>query len=154
MTHFIEVKKLELLEGEEVLQVGNKIMQMLTTMKGKVKQNLGLIGVYNDYIIARDRDSGKHFRFTFKRGSKGEIELLDPEEVKSVFVAVKQKVEKADLKMVTLPEITVLLDKEKITKDSVETLEAVANALSTVDDTPPVYIAIGKVDDNLWKGVL
>ena len=96
-TEKIEVCKLDLAEGEEVMELGDKVMAALAQQKGKLKKSLFLRGIYNDHIIAKDRESGQLFRFEIKRSEKGAITLANMTEVRPAgHVPMKKADDKTD----------------------------------------------------------
>jgi hypothetical protein len=90
---FVEVRKLDLMEGEEVLELGNKVMNALAQNRKKLKRSLSLRGIFNDHIVAKDTESGTLFRIVMKRGDGGAIVLGELEEVRQVYVSTKKEKE-------------------------------------------------------------
>lgn len=90
---FVEVNKVEMPEGMEMLDFGGTIMGMLAQAKAKLKKSLMLIGIYNDHIVTKDRETGKLFKMSLAT-KDGEIDLGEPVEVRQQFIEVKAKTEK------------------------------------------------------------
>jgi hypothetical protein len=88
-----DVKKLELREGEE-------LMDFVWTMMGAVQTDriiladgsldAWLVGIFNDHIVVEDGNTGRLFRADFTRNEKGEIAFSEPIEVRQVFVPVER----------------------------------------------------------------
>lgn len=86
---FVEVYKIELSEGEELNELPNKIVQALGRFKSKLSRSLILTHIYKDHIITMDCETRKKFRLELSRDENGNVKLGEPEEVKAVFVPVK-----------------------------------------------------------------
>jgi len=95
MSSKIEVHKVELVDGEELMQMVDKVIAAVTQSKGKLKKSLSLRGIFKDHVVVRDAESGKMFRMKMTRDDKGQVALEGMEEVKQVFVPVKQKADGA-----------------------------------------------------------
>ena len=85
----IEIRKLNLAEGEEVLDVGDKVMRALARSKAKLKKSLRLIGIYNDHLVTRDAETGRLFKMALSRDGDAII-LGSPEEVQQSFMTLKE----------------------------------------------------------------
>jgi len=93
MSMLIEINKVDLVDGEELMELARKVQAAITQHKGKLQKSLGLIGIYKDHIVVRDWEDGKLFRMDMKRDDKGEILLADMTPVKQAFIPVRQKAE-------------------------------------------------------------
>lgn len=93
----IEIRKLDLAEGEEVLEFGDKVMRALSQSKAKLKKSLRLIGIYNDHIVTRDAESGRLFKMAIAREG-GAVTLGAPEEVQQSFTTLTELREQKKLK--------------------------------------------------------
>lgn len=145
----VEIKKLELADGEEVLELGDKVMQALARQKGKLKKSLYLRGIYNDHIIAKDRETGKLFRFEMKRTGGAGIKLTNMQEVRPAgFIPIKQKSEKAE--EAVLSKVIV----EGSTCDVPLDPEVVIQVLKSLDPSEPEEIDLVEKTESLWQDVI
>ena len=92
---FVVVEKVELLDGEEMMELAKKIMSAIAQNKGKLNKSLALQGIFKDHIVVRDMETGKMYRMKLARSEGGEISLSGLEQVRQTFVPVKQAAEKA-----------------------------------------------------------
>lgn len=100
MGEYIVVEKIQLADGEELMDLPRKIMAELTKQKAKLKRSLILTHIFGDHIVTRDLETRKRFRLELSRTDGGNIKLGKPEEVRTMFVPVKQKTSKAEAKKV------------------------------------------------------
>ena len=153
MQEFVQVHKVDLLDGEELMDLAKKVMAAITQHRGKIKKSLALQGIFKDHIVVRDMEDGRLFRMKLARSDKGEINLEGMEEVRQTFVPVK-KVEKsetpADLQVVTVPELMLVTEGGKLDPDSVAMLEEVAKTALSSEE--PAYLKVP--GESLWRGVL
>lgn len=145
----VQINKLELMEGEEVLELGDKVMSALAQQKGKLKKSLFLRGIYNDHVITKDRETGKLFRFEIKRNSSGGIELTNMSEVRPAgFVPVKQKSEKAEDPIESM--VVVEGTEVKVPMDP----DAIVTLLKGIDSSEPEEIDLVEKTESLWQDVV
>lgn len=154
----IEINKVELVEGEELMELVDKVYKALAQNKAKTDKSLGLRGIFKDYIITRDAESGQFFQMAITR--KGEhLELGEPVQVRQIYVPVaapksegEEKVEKLEsqLELRELAGISVILESGKLTPGSVEALELIAKAA----DSAAASQFIDPPKEDLWAGVL
>ena len=139
MSQFIEVKKFDLKEGEELMDVVRNIQISLARHREKTNKSVYLQGIFKGFIITRDFENGRHFKMTLKRDKEGDIELGESIEVRQVFVPVDQKKEKAEGEDHT---------------PQAETIEAMIELAN--DDTAPTYHKIEKVEEkhSVWNGLV
>lgn len=150
---FVEVTKVDLMDGEELMDLAKKVMSAITQHKGKLRKSIGLLGIFKDHIVVRDFDSGKLFRMEMKRDDRGSVNLDGMVEVRQVFVPVKQAKEKSENSMeaVSIPELTVIVEDGKLDQESVAMIEDIAkNASSEAID--PAYVKVE--GESLWHGIL
>lgn len=95
MTDIVEVTKVDLVDGEELMDLAKKVMAAITQHKGKLSKSLALQGIFKDHIIVRDMEDGKIFRMEMTRSEVGDVALEGLSEVRQVFVPVKEPSEKA-----------------------------------------------------------
>jgi hypothetical protein len=95
MREFVQVQKIDLLDGEELMELAKKVMAAITQHKGRLNKSLALRGIFKDHIVVRDMESGKLFRMNMKRDDAGAVLLDSMDEVRQVFVPAKTKAEKA-----------------------------------------------------------
>lgn len=93
---FIQIEKVELLDGEELMSLPRKIMDAMGRHKAKLNRSLFLRGIFNKFIIAKDFETGRMFQMDMSRDQDGDILLGNPVEVKQTFVPVKQAAAKAE----------------------------------------------------------
>lgn len=117
----IEIKKLDLIEGEEVLDLGDKVMKALAQSKAKLKKSLRLIGVYNNHVITRDAETGRLFKMDISRDGSAVV-LGSPEEVQQSFSTLKELKEQRSLKEAAEKE-RIAAEKAKAKKIMIETGE-------------------------------
>lgn len=89
MSHKVEVKKVDLMDGEEQMQLVDKVIAALAQQNGKLKKSLSLRGIYKDHIVVRDTESSRMYRMKMSRDDSGGVQFEGMEEVKAVFVPVK-----------------------------------------------------------------
>jgi len=135
MDPFVQVQKVDLVEGEELMDLAKKVMAAITQNKGKTRKSLGLLGIFKDHIVVRDFEDGKLFRMEMKRDDGGNVLLDGMEEVQQKFVPLKPKVQQkseGQVSVVTLEELglDVVFEGEELTEDSVEALKAAAIELA------------------------
>jgi len=86
MSHKIVVSKaLEFAEGEELYDFVRKLHEAVAVIRRK--ENLGypyLFGIYDGYIITKDSDSGRYYRFDYSRNGE-EVVLGEPIEMRMTF---------------------------------------------------------------------
>jgi len=85
----VEVYKIDLKDGEELGELPGKIIQALGRFKTKLSRSLILTHIYKDHVITLDCETRKKFRLSLSRDENGNIQLGEPEEVKAVFVPIK-----------------------------------------------------------------
>lgn len=126
----VVVEKVDLVEGEELMDLAKKVMVAITQNKGKTKRSLGLLGIFKDHIVVRDFEDGKLFRMEMKRDDDGNVLLDGMDEVKQTFSPVKPrpstKAEGGPLTVLTLDSLDVVLEGEELTEDSLEMIKAAA----------------------------
>ena len=83
MENRVEVHKVELLEGEE-------LQSFIKALHDALPMQFYLKGVWNSYVIACDRETGKMFKYQFTRTQDGGVELGDGIEVRHVFAEVQK----------------------------------------------------------------
>lgn len=88
MNQFIEVQKVALREGEELMDFVRAVQMALRQQGHARSASPSLQGVYNGAIVTRDMESGKFFQHTVKREDGGTVELGEPVEVRQVWVPV------------------------------------------------------------------
>lgn len=91
----IEIRKVDLVEGEELQGLIRKVFDALRLHKTKSKGSFMLKGIFKDFIITQDSESGKFFRMKMSRDAN-QINLDGLEEVRQTFVPVTQKTEKSE----------------------------------------------------------
>jgi hypothetical protein len=96
MEGYVQVSKVDLVEGEELMDLAKKVMAAITQNKGKTNRSLGLMGIFKDHIVVRDFEDGKMFRMEMKRDETGSVLLDGMEEVQQKFVPVKPKATKEE----------------------------------------------------------
>lgn len=88
---FVRVRKLALREGEELwdfVHVMCAAVQGDRVLLADGSLDVQLIGIYDDYVIVQDWNTGKLFKSTFTRGSDGIIVFSPPIEVHVEFTPV------------------------------------------------------------------
>lgn len=154
MQGFVQVSKVDLMDGEELMDLAKKVMAAITHHRGKIKKSLALQGIFKDHIVVRDLEDGRLFRMKLSRSDKGEIALEGMEEVRQTFTPVK-KIEKrdgaeTDLQVVTVPELMLVVEGGKLDPGSIEMIEEVAKAALSPEE--PQYIKVP--GESLWHGVI
>lgn len=146
----IEVRKVELVEGEELQGLVKKVIDAIGRSKGKTTKSIGLTGIYKDHIITRDFESGKFFKMAMERDDAGNVKLGDAVEVKQVFVPAKQKTEKAE----DAPEVLVAIDEGEtaVVRTVKCAADVIAQALEDIAAEPGEMVEPRK--ESLWQGVL
>jgi hypothetical protein len=89
--HHVAVAKLALREGEELWDFIDAVWSAVQTNRIVLADgslDAWLVGIYNDFVVVQDMNTGKHFQSTFTRAESGEFEFSDPVEVRMVFVPV------------------------------------------------------------------
>ena len=89
--HFVRVRKFELREGEEVWQFVDAMWQAVQTNRITLaggSLDAWLKGIYEDYVIVEDFNTGRLFKTPFTRAEDGEIAFGEAVEVRMEFVPV------------------------------------------------------------------
>lgn len=94
--HMVEVEKVDLMDGEELMELPRKIMASLTRTKSKLNRSLILTHIFKDHIVTLDIETRKKFMMSMERDDKGAIKLGQPQEVKTKFVPVKENTTKSE----------------------------------------------------------
>lgn len=89
--HHVAVTKIDLREGEELWDFIDAVwsaVQMNRIVLADGSLDAWLVGIYNDFVVVQDMNTGRHFQSKFVRNADGSFEFSDPVEVKMVFVPV------------------------------------------------------------------
>jgi hypothetical protein len=88
---FMNVSKLALNDGEEVLDFVWMMYDAVQTNRiilANGSLDARLEGIFDDYVIVQDGNTGKMYKSGFSRNEDGSIEFTDPIEVKMFWVEV------------------------------------------------------------------
>lgn len=109
--HHVAVSKLELREGEELWDFVDAVWSAVQTNRVILADgslDAWLMGIYDDFVIVQDGNTGRLFQAAFTRNAKGEFEFGEPVEVRQAFLPVvaadAEGVEKTVLKCVKVVE--------------------------------------------------
>jgi len=140
-------KAIELQEGEELSQFIGKLHDALAGSGGKASKSLFITKIFDGFVIARDWETQKFFKFDYERDENGGVQLKNEQEVVQVFVAPSTKQEKAADGSAQRFDITkglVMLGDDSVAPAIAETAAAGATAAiaeqpetETVDFEPP-----------------
>lgn len=166
----VAINKVELLDGEELMDLAKKVMAAITQNRGKIKKSLGLVGIFKDHIVVRDFENGQLFRMEMKRDDAGNVQLDGMEEVRQVFMPLKPKTQKSDgdVGLVTIKDLDVVVEGGQLTEDSVamirEHVASLAKAEPQEHEEQTEEKTEEKTEDStqylevqeagLWRGVL
>ena len=95
----IPVSKLALREGEDLWDFAWMMMDAVQTNRiilADGSLDAWLQGIYEDYVIVQDGNTGKMFKADFTRNADGEIEFSEPVEVRMEWVPVAASAESED----------------------------------------------------------
>jgi hypothetical protein len=141
----VRVYKVDLAEGEELMQLVDKVMSALAQQRAKLKRSLSLRGIFKDFIVVMDVEKRKMYKLSLARSDKGELTIgKEFEEVVQTFVPAK-KVEKGEEQPATL--VAVGDDVREIPFDA-DTIHKMMDALCADE------VEIDIKEGSLWDGVL
>jgi hypothetical protein len=134
-------KAIELQEGEELSQFIGKLHDALATSGTKANKSLYITKIFDGFVIARDFELQKFYKYEWERDENGGVQLKNEQEVMQVFAPVSNKQEKAAEGQAQRFDITkglVMLGDETITPAIAET--AAAGAQAAIADQPETEI--------------
>lgn len=88
---FVRVGKADLMPGEELWDFMDVMWTAVQTNRVVLADgslDARLQGIYNDYVIVQDGNTGKLFKSTYVRNADGEFEFGEPVEVRVEYVEV------------------------------------------------------------------
>lgn len=88
----VAVSKLALREGEELWEFVDAVWMAVQTNRVILADgslDARLMGIFDDFVIVQDGNTGRTFKSTFTRNEKGEFAFAPPVEVRQVFVEVE-----------------------------------------------------------------
>lgn len=95
-------KNLQLTEGEDLMDLINKIREAMAVNRAKMKMSLGLLNIFSDYVIAKDFESNRFFKLELSRDDAGGVVLGDAQEVRQVYVPMDQDKTEKSLELDTI----------------------------------------------------
>jgi hypothetical protein len=125
----VAVQKLELREGEELWDFVDAVWSAVQTDRiilADGSLDAWLVGIYDDFVIVQDGNTGRLFQAKFERNEKGEFVFGEPTEVRQAFVPVAAPKEDAD-----------------------EAEKAISKRAANVE-----FVELGKSKKGKWDGVL
>lgn len=103
--HLVAVSKFELRKGEELWDFMDAMWMAVQTNRVILADgslDAWLMGIYDDYVIVQDGNTGRLFQSAFTRNAEGEFVFESPIEVRQAFIPVvaadEDGVEKSVLK--------------------------------------------------------
>lgn len=104
-SHHVAVTKLELRDGEELWDFVDAVWMAVQTNRVVLADgslDAWLMGIYDDFVIVQDGNTGRLFQAAFTRNETGEFVFETPVEVRQAFLPVSapdaEGVEKSVLK--------------------------------------------------------
>ena len=88
---YVAVAKLALREGEELWDFVDSVWMAVQTNRVVLADgslDAWLMGIYDDFVIVQDGNTGRLFKAEFSRNEKGEFEFEEPVEVRQAFLPV------------------------------------------------------------------
>lgn len=128
--HFVQVGKLSLRQGEELMDFVNAMLEAVQTDRiilADGSLDAWLQGIFDDHVIVQDWNTGRFFKAGFERGSDGSIAFSEPVEVRMEWVPTNPSAESSN-----------------------EVERAVAKRASEKRD----FVEIGRSNASKWSGVL
>lgn len=89
--HHVAVAKLALREGEELWDFVDAVwmaVQVNRVLLADGSLDAWLMGIYDDFVIVQDCNTGRLFKSTFSRNAEGEFEFSEPTEVRQSFIPI------------------------------------------------------------------
>lgn len=86
---FVRVEKISLRDGEELWDFIKALSQAVQTNRvvlGEGSLDVWLEGIYEDFVIVQDGNTGKFFKSSYERDSTGEFRFGEPVEVVAQWV--------------------------------------------------------------------
>lgn len=171
MDKTVEIAKVDLREGEELMEFVGKVhtaVEGLATVPAPwdKKQKIAkywLKGIFNGNVVVRERDTGKFYRMPLSRSEKGDLKIgPSKEEVRTAFVPVSSNVGKADgdnpddPRLVELPALTLVAKGDQLTEESIGLLNEIVKGTEE-EDAEPTYVAVAEevaeeAAKSLWDG--
>jgi hypothetical protein len=174
MDNRVEIAKIDLREGEELMDFVDKVHKVVANLaqvpapwdkKQKVSKYY-LRGIFNGNVVVRERDTDKFFRMPLSRNDKGDITVGPAkEEVKRAFVPLSSNVAKSegdpdDPRLVELPALTLVAKGDGLTEESISLLNEIVKEQeegspeSTYVDIKAEEAPEAAKPGNLWDGVI
>lgn len=129
----VEIRKVDLMEGEELQELVKRVIGALGQQKAKLKKSLFLHGIFKDHVIARDFETGAFFKMDMARKGE-EVTLSNMTKVVQTFVAAGAAVKKSEdqqaqpLQVVEVPAMLVTLEDGKLTESSIQNIQEVTKS--------------------------
>ncbi len=90
---WVPVQKLSLRPGEELMDFVDAMIAAVQTNRvvlGDGSLDVWIQGIFEDFVVVMDFNTGKLFKSKFERAESGEFTFEEPIEVRSTFVPVEQ----------------------------------------------------------------
>ena len=138
--NIIPVSKLALNEGEELWDFISSLSTAVHTNRvllGDGSMDIWIQGIFDDFVVVMDMNTGKLFKSTFKRNAEGEFDFSEPVEVISTFVEANRSEEgKVELKV----------GDGDMTEETVQRVAKSANRIE--------FVNLNKGGKSRWGGIL
>lgn len=129
----MEIAKVDLKDGEELMDFVNQIRESLTQHGQQTNKSLFLHGIYKGFVIVKDRESGLLFKLEVGRDDQGTLKLGEATPVRQAFVPLStQKTESETLVAVDGETLSVPAPQS----DVVELLKSLSEAPAEVYKVP------------------
>lgn len=161
-TSLVEVRKMQLEEGEELMEAVRKVMEAIRKKGAAMEPPQFLYLVYigqeseKSFCVVQNSESGKHFKMFITRTEEGKVDLSEPQEVRRTFIPVKQATEKSgeQVKVQTLPPLSVVSSNGELTASSIAQINKVLSNVGEEDqeDTKVLKMEDTNIPSSVWSG--
>lgn len=127
----VEIRKVELLDGEEMHQFGSKVAKAVRA----IMDNAYLYGIYKDHVILREWRTGNFIRMDLRREGEG-VQLSNSQKVRQTFVPISSSVKKSDkgeMRTIQIPSMLLLAEGDQLSESSIAELQNIAKSAETIE---------------------